>query len=291
VQNRITSLLWLAKCGFIRPSRSFVDQTAVYSSHFVAILSTVAISFAILFLIVGVTTVYKSSPTKTVTFAVSILVAWVPEGLPSIVTLLLSIAAGRMAQQNVLVKDLRGVETLGALTLLATDKTGTLTRNQMTVTNLWSSLRMVSAFSSNNDSADTETFDIGQPGMKQMVDVAILNSRIKFDKVDIPFDEREILGDATETGLARFGGKYVSDYDKYHAAYPKAFEIPFNSANKWALTVVGPYFTSIRSQYLSFDSGKEDARQWYNDLPSQGCSRTSACQMLYLPERRSGGSH
>lgn len=82
----------------------------------------------------------------------SILVAFVPEGLPSVVTLLLSIAAKRMAKQNVLVKDLQGVETLGSvnyypcliafmltrllcvqLTLLATDKTGTLTRNQMTV--------------------------------------------------------------------------------------------------------------------------------------------------------------
>lgn len=50
------------------------------------------------------------------------------------VTLLLSIAAKRMAKANVLVKDLQGVETLGALTMLATDKTGTLTRNEMTVT-------------------------------------------------------------------------------------------------------------------------------------------------------------
>ena len=58
----------------------------------------------------------------------------------------LSIAAKRMAARNVLVKDLRGVETLGALTILATDKTGTLTRNQMTVTNLWSGGKMYTAF-------------------------------------------------------------------------------------------------------------------------------------------------
>lgn len=193
----------------------------------------------------GVSTVYKNSPTKTVTFAVSILVAWVPEGLPSIVTLLLSIAAARMAQQNVLVKDLRGVETLGALTLLATDKTGTLTRNQMTVTNLWSSLRMVSAFSSNNDAEETATFDIKQAGMKEMVDVAVLNSRIKFDRMDIPFERREILGDATETGLARFGGKYVDNYDEHQETHPKVFDIPFNSANKWALTVVSVFSANL----------------------------------------------
>jgi sodium/potassium-transporting ATPase subunit alpha len=106
---------------------------AVEIARFVLLLSTIAIIFAVVFLIVGVTTAYKGKATQTFTFAVSILVAFVPEGLPSTVTLLLSIAAKRMAAQNVLVKDLQGVETLGSLTLLATDKTGTLTRNQMTV--------------------------------------------------------------------------------------------------------------------------------------------------------------
>ena len=93
------------------------------------LLSSIAIFFAIVFLVVGVTTVYKGKATQTFTFAVSILVAFVPEGLPSTVTLLcvhrvgylssslnnlrLSIAAKRMAAQNVLVKDLQGVETLG----------------------------------------------------------------------------------------------------------------------------------------------------------------------------------
>ncbi|KZS98811.1 aminophospholipid-transporting P-type ATPase [Sistotremastrum niveocremeum HHB9708] len=208
-------------------------------SSFVGTVSTVAISMAIIFLIVGVTTVYKGSPAQTVTFAVSILVAWVPEGLPSTVTLLLSIAARRMAAQNVLVKDLQGVETLGALTLLATDKTGTLTRNQMTVTNIWSGGKMWSAFQSNNDEEGIGAFNIQEDGMKEMIAVCALNSRIKFNKVDVPFDQREILGDATETGLSRFAGKYAEGgYDAYHEAYPKAFEVPFNSTNKWALTIV-----------------------------------------------------
>jgi sodium/potassium-transporting ATPase subunit alpha len=86
---------------------------AVEIGRFVVIVSCIAISFAIIFFVVGITTVYKGKAATTVTFAVSILVAFVPEGLPSVVTLLLSIAAKRMAQQNVLVKDLQGVETLG----------------------------------------------------------------------------------------------------------------------------------------------------------------------------------
>ena len=78
-------------------------------------VSFIAILFAIVFFVVGITTVYKGKGEQTVTFVVSILVAFVPEGLPSVVTLLLSIAAKRMAAQNVLVKDLQGVETLGSV--------------------------------------------------------------------------------------------------------------------------------------------------------------------------------
>ncbi|KAH9890537.1 aminophospholipid-transporting P-type ATPase [Cubamyces lactineus] len=216
---------------------------AVEIGRFVMMVSGIAIVFAIIFFVVGITTVYKGKGEQTVTFAVSILVAFVPEGLPSVVTLLLSIAAKRMAAQNVLVKDLQGVETLGSvrlhhLTLLATDKTGTLTRNQMTVTNLWSGLRMFSAFQSNNDTEDTEAFSIGTPGMREMVDIAALNSHVKFDRTDLPFEQRKILGDATETGLIRFAGKQIQDYDGYQKQHPKVFEIPFNSSNKWALVIV-----------------------------------------------------
>lgn len=84
--------------------------------------------------------------------------------------------------------------------------------------------------------------------MREMVDVAALNTRVKFDKLDVPFDERNILGDATETGLTRFAGRYLPDYDAHHINYPKVFEIPFNSTTKWALVIVSfsgtyaPYF-------------------------------------------------
>ena len=132
----------------------------------------------------------------------------------------------------------RTVLTAPQLTLLATDKTGTLTRNQMTVTNIWSGLRMFSAFQSNNDADDTATFALAEPGMQEITDIAALNSNVKFDRTDVPFDQRRILGDATETGLIRFAGKYIQDYDAYQKAHGRVFEIPFNSSNKWALVIV-----------------------------------------------------
>jgi sodium/potassium-transporting ATPase subunit alpha len=128
------------------------------------------------------------------------------------------------------------------LTLLATDKTGTLTRNQMTVTNLWSGGLMYSAFQSNNDDATTAPFSLQAPGMAEMVDIAALNSRVKFDKMDVPFDQRQILGDATETGLTRFAGRSLSTgYDQHQKSFPKVFEVPFNSTNKWALVIVSSF--------------------------------------------------
>lgn len=91
---------------------------------------------------------------------------------------------------------------------------------------------------SNNDSADTTSFSMDAPGMRETVDIAALNSRVKFDRSDVPFDQRAILGDATETGLVRFAGKYIRDFDAHQKTHRKVFEIPFNSSNKWALVIV-----------------------------------------------------
>ncbi|CAG8444514.1 6249_t:CDS:2 [Ambispora leptoticha] len=203
--------------------------------NFVKIIATVAIVTAIVFFCVGLK-VYGGSIPKTLSFAISILVAWVPQGLPATVTVLLAIAAKRMAAQNVLVKDLQGVETLGAITLLATDKTGTLTRNQMTVTYIWSSLNVYSALrSAQND--PSVALDLNAPGIQEIIHISSLCSRVKFNRTDVPFGEREILGDATETGLIRFAAQNVDDFDAIITKYPKVFEIPFNSETKWALTI------------------------------------------------------
>lgn len=82
--------------------------------------------------------------------------------------------------------------------------------------------------------------------MEDLLSIAILNSRIKFDRTDVPFGQREILGDATETGLSRFAGRSVEDYDEYVNNHPKVFEVPFNSTNKWALVIVRVFWLVTR---------------------------------------------
>ncbi|KAF9939853.1 hypothetical protein BGZ75_003130 [Mortierella antarctica] len=206
---------------------------------FVKIIATIAITTAIIFFLIGYFAVYRSQGSSgisnTLNFAIGVFVAWVPEGLPATVTMLLTIAAKRMASQNVLVKDLTGVETLGAITMLATDKTGTLTRNQMTVTNIWSSFNMYSAFRSAGN--DGSAFDASSPGIPEVLSIAALCSRAKFDRTDVPIAERQVLGDATESGLTRFASANIANFDDLSDLYPKVFEVPFNSENKWAMTI------------------------------------------------------
>lgn len=82
--------------------------------------------------------------------------------------------------------------------------------------------------------------------MREIVDIAALNSRVKFDRTDVPFEQREILGDATETGLTRFAGRYIkTGYEEFVRSCPKVFEVPFNSTNKWALVIVRDIIHSV----------------------------------------------
>ena len=101
--------------------------------YFVHVIAVVAAVTGVVFFIIAFFTLNITPFTALLsfnfTFAIGVFISWVPEGLPAIMTMLLSFAAQRMSKRNVLVKDLKGVETLGAITLLATDKTGTLTRN------------------------------------------------------------------------------------------------------------------------------------------------------------------
>ena len=202
--------------------------------NFVKIIATIAIVTALVFFGIAFP-VNNNNASLALNFAIGIFVAWVPEGLPATVTMLLTIAAKRMATQNVLVKDLQGVETLGAITLLATDKTGTLTRNQMAVANIWTCGELYQATSS--AIAEKNVATPQKPGVLDVLHISALCSRAKFDRVDVPVKEREILGDATESGLIRYAADQLSGYDELANQFPKVFELPFNSDTKWHMSI------------------------------------------------------
>ncbi|KAL2918733.1 hypothetical protein HK105_201567 [Polyrhizophydium stewartii] len=176
--------------------------------------------------------------TYAATFSIGILLAWVPQGLPLTVTMVLAISGRRMAEQKVLVKDLHAVETLGSITMLATDKTGTLTKNEMTVMNLWTGGVMWYAGPGGAKSTPKgqKPLRLDASGVAQMLHVCVTCTRARFERTDVKVTERAIVGDATEVGLLRFAGERLANIDKVYM-YPKILEIPFTSETKTHLTI------------------------------------------------------
>jgi magnesium-transporting ATPase (P-type) len=111
--------------------------------HFIKLISYIAIALGVLFFILGVSFGYKI--VDNLIFAIGIIVANVPEGLLATVTVSLSLTAKRMAKKFVLVKNLEAVETLGSTSCICSDKTGTLTQNRMTVSQLFFNLKVTDA--------------------------------------------------------------------------------------------------------------------------------------------------
>lgn len=210
------------------------SQLTVEIEVFVRILAALAIVTAVVFFIICLVLGYEIG--MTFSFAIGIFVAFVPQGLPLTVSTLLTIAAKRMARRNVLVKNLHAVETLGSITLLATDKTGTLTQNKMTVVGLW----LNDVFFATPDLMTQRDAPLqpDTPNLPAVVQACALCTKSKFvaTEADTPLATRTIHGDATEVGLLRFACKYI-DAPAEQEQYQKVFEMPFSSATKWHLTV------------------------------------------------------
>lgn len=159
--------------------------------------------------------------------AIGIIVAFLPQGLPMTVTILLTSAAKRMAKKNVLVKNLQAVETLGSLTVIATDKTGTLTKNQMEVVGAWVDGQLIEDVSENSE---VDAY---------LVRCFAASTLIKLDwKQDVPEDLSKINADATEMGLFRHAVRRKFEFNTFFQNIERVHEIPFDSARKWNLTVI-----------------------------------------------------
>lgn len=107
----------------------------------------------------------------------------------------------------------------------------------MTVTYVWTGLRLYTTELNPPLGLDAQFLDRDAPGIQSFLNLSALCSKARFDRTDVPIRERQVIADATESGLFRCAAQRMPDFDLLSDKYPKVFEVPFNSTNKWALTV------------------------------------------------------
>ncbi|XP_064413492.1 sodium/potassium-transporting ATPase subunit alpha-1 isoform X2 [Latimeria chalumnae] len=208
---------------------------AIEIEHFIHIITGVAVflgvSFFILSLILGYTWL------EAVIFLIGIIVANVPEGLLATVTVCLTLTAKRMARKNCLVKNLEAVETLGSTSTICSDKTGTLTQNRMTVAHMWFDNQIHEADTTENQSG--VSFDKSSATWAALARVAGLCNRAVFQagQENTPILKREVAGDASESALLKSIELCCGSVREMRENNPKVAEIPFNSTNKYQLSI------------------------------------------------------
>lgn len=204
-------------------------------------ISLIAISLGVLFFVAAIFFVHYPVAQSFI-FALGMIVAFIPEGLLPTVTLSLAQGVQRMAKKHALLKDLNSVETLGETTVICSDKTGTLTQNQMTVDHVWTPAHTYTVTGQgyvNNGEIQLN----GQPihyGSDPDLDLLIRLVAFNNDTEVEPAKGKarpKILGTPTEASLVILAQKSGIDTNAYTQKFPRLKELPFDSDRKRMTTI------------------------------------------------------
>lgn len=165
--------------------------------------------------------IYRRMPVlDSLMFAVALAVAAIPEALSSIVTIVQAMGTQKMAGENAIIKDLKAVESLGCVSVICSDKTGTLTQNRMTVQQIYVNSRLY----------PPELLNKEVPVHRYLLYDAVLNN-------DSAYIEGKLFGDPTEAALVQMAERVGINEEAMKSYYPRAGEIPFDSKRKLMSTM------------------------------------------------------
>ncbi|NLW22242.1 MAG: calcium-translocating P-type ATPase, SERCA-type [Tissierellia bacterium] len=190
--------------------------------------------------------------------AISLAVAAIPEGLPAIVTIVLAIGMNNMVKRNAIVKKLLAVETLGSTTVICSDKTGTLTQNQMTAVRIFVNNKIIEVTGVGYETYGQfkmagKKIDVKKNlELKKLLTIGALANDARLERVD---NRYKVIGDPTEGALVTLAYKGNMAKEELDNRYPRVGEIPFDSNRKMMTTFHKNY---LPGKIVSFTKGAPD---------------------------------
>jgi Ca2+-transporting ATPase len=216
---------------------NFMKKTDVLAKH----MSLIAISSAALIFLIGY--FYRQFEIEEILLiSIAALVAAIPEGLPAVISIVLAIGANRMAKRNAVVREFTATETLGAVTAILTDKTGTLTQNSLTVRKVFVPGSMeytvtgVGWFPAGNFMLEKTIIDVDKnSNLQKLLKIAALSNNSEF-RHDKETNTYELIGDPTEGALAVLARK--GGISSQNIQQNKLDDLPFDSVIKLRATLI-----------------------------------------------------